>query len=450
MGAISGTELTISSVAVDLATNKFAEAFDFAQQSFATANNFLTVMSNEVQALHSLAAPSNFDLDEINITQVDFDDIGQAPADFDDSLLPTAPTKPDIVYNSYSFDKELDITLNMPSRPVTPSLDEIPVIVADLISAVEAKLNARLVDGATGLDANVEQAIWDRARSRQELENIKKYQEAENYYASRGFSIPPGALSGRLNELLIEFARNDSYLNNDIMIQQAKMALDNENAMLQIGSKYILDRLIQTSNEVIEKNKLKIQAFLGELDAYKTDIQAEVSRIDNLTKIFLGELEAFKAKTSVEVSRVESLTRVYLSELESYRTESDVLVKVYLGKLEIYKGKIEAAAAKADTIIKTLDLQLRQVLGAAEVEYKEAYINAENLKNTLALDVELIKGGAQIATQLTASALSSVNASATVGAGQSENASLSESYNNSNNTNASNSTSHNYNYNASV
>jgi hypothetical protein len=439
--------------AVNLASTKFTAAAAEATAALVSANEYLSNLGIEATRLDALAAKINYVnlIGDLDITAAEMGDVGEAPNDADLDAIPDIPTNPGITYTTYTFDKELTLSIAFPDKPTYPALDEIPVVVADTIVLLESKINTRLTDGATGLDADIEAAIWARARSRQELENINKYQEVENYYSSRGFSIPPGTLSGKLNELLIEFARNDSYLNNDILVKQAELAMQNENVMLESGIKYIIERLTQNASVIIEGNKLKIQGYLGELEGYKAEIQAEIARIEALTKVYMAELEAYKGKIEAEAVRVESMSKIYIADTQVYTATADAIVKTYLGRIEAYKGRIQAESAKVDAVIKSLDLALRQVIAIAETDMKEAAIDSENLKNATALAIELTKGGAQIAAQLAASAMSSVNASATIGGSGNEGTNINESYNTSEDTTKTDATtSHNYNYNASV
>jgi hypothetical protein len=337
--------------ALTLVNERFDEARDYANSAFVTANAFLIEMRNAAAQITAIANPTNITLEDVDISAAEMRDIGAFPLD------------PTIELN----------TVDAPDRPAAPTFKDIPEILVALTTEIETKLATRLTDGALGISATTWQAIYDRAKSRQELENLKKYEEAEKYYSSRGTSLPPGALSGKLNELLVEFARNDSYLNNDIMIQEAKMLVDNENTMLEAGTKYILQRLTENATVVIEENKMKLQLYLGQFEAYKGYMETEIARIEALVKIYVSQLEVCKTKAQVEGVRI-------------------------------------------DALVKSLELALRKVIASADVEVKEATINSENIKNAVALDIELIKGGAQIAAQLAASAMSSVNASASLGA----------------------------------
>jgi len=346
---------------VDVVTNKFNESREYAESAWNLAENYLNELSTTLREL-SVTIPTI----SVDLTQVD---IGSIISD----LNAQKPTPADLSYNIDAY-----------IAPTVPTLEEIPVILTDLINSVESKLSTRLVDGSTGLGADVEAAIWARARSRQELENIRRYREVEQYYASRGFSIPPGALTGQLNELLVEFARNDSYLNNDIMVEQARLAQANENVTIELATKYVLDRILNNANVIIASNKNKVDNFLAQADMYKIQI-------------------------TTELTRLETVSKVYITQLEAYKTEAQV------------------AAIEIESKIKPLELAIKQASIAADVELKEAELNAENLQRIYGMQVEVVKAGAQVTAQLAASAMSSVNASATLGSNSSDSSTSSTS-----------------------
>lgn len=338
----------------EIVATKFQEARNYAQEAWVVAENYLSDLSGTLKNLAT-------DIPTINIDYT--------PVDISGIIADINSQKPETADLSYSIDEFIP--------PVLPELENIPAILTDMIAAVEAKFNKRLVEGSTGLDATVEAAIWARARSRQELENAKRYRDVENYYASRGFSIPPGALSGQLNELLIEFARNDSYLNNDIMVEQARLAQANENTTLELATKYVLDRILNNANIIIASNKNKVDNFMAQVEMYKMQVQTELTRL-------------------------EAVTKVYITQLEAYKTE------------------VQVAGIEIEAKIKPLELAMKQLGITSEIELKEAELNAENIRSIYGMQVEVVKAGAQVTAQLAASAMSSVNASATMGSSVSE------------------------------
>ena len=96
-----------------------------------------------------------------------------------------------------------------------------------LDAAVKEGLLNWIENGGTGLDADVENELWERTLARTEADNERAYREAENYFASRGYDLPPGALAGRLLEINREIVRNRTQINAEISIEQARLAQNN-------------------------------------------------------------------------------------------------------------------------------------------------------------------------------------------------------------------------------
>ena len=65
-----------------------------------------------------------------------------------------------------------------------------------LMPEVEAWLERAVKDGGTGINVDVERAIWQRDRDRIQTEASAATESAFSTFAARGFPLPPGALNG--------------------------------------------------------------------------------------------------------------------------------------------------------------------------------------------------------------------------------------------------------------
>ncbi len=91
---------------------------------------------------------------------------------------------------------------------------------SDLLVALEVKLSADLAAGGSGLDETTEQAIYDRAITRQNIKTEQSYNEVLNFFSTRGHSQPPGALAYDLQVIRNIVLQVETDLNNDILVQQ--------------------------------------------------------------------------------------------------------------------------------------------------------------------------------------------------------------------------------------
>lgn len=270
-----------------------------------------------------------------------------------------------------------DVEFNFPTtKPTMGELREYPIFefpLSDfnaLNNETIAAIRAKLAAGGTGLGAAVEAAIWDRMRSRNDAKNLAAYEEAMNYFAARGWELPPGALAGRLAMIQSEILRSETDISNDIAVKQAELALDNEKFIYELAYKTCTEYQRNTVEVIAQQNKAVVDVFVAQMDGYKADVTAEAARVDALGKIIVALMDGYKAEAQAEAAVVDAKSR-----------EVEARIKLQLGK--------------------------------AEVAMKITDVEVEIAKFTYGMQVEMFKTIAQVSAQLAASALAAVNASVT-------------------------------------
>ena len=129
-------------------------------------------------------------------TTVTLESSGQVVPTFDESTLrefpnrsydvPTMATLPSIDTDFSDVDEPSDLSLTMTwAEAVLPT---------ELFTALKAKLLDNLVDGATGIDPAAEEAIYNRARTRQAADRLAEYNRINDAAADLQFAFPSGVL----------------------------------------------------------------------------------------------------------------------------------------------------------------------------------------------------------------------------------------------------------------
>lgn len=258
----------------------------------------------------------------------------------------------------------------------------------DLLEATQAELLDRIVNGGTGLNLNVEQAIWDRARNREDKNALRSMQELIKAQAARGFSRPPGALTAGLDFLAQETQNKNADLSREISIKQAELEQSNIQFALQTSlqlegqllnySNSIQDRAFKaeqvTVELALEVYKARIQQFTIELETYKVaaevfeaQIRAELARVE----IFKQQIEAQKLINDINDSRV----RLYLARIEGIKSA----VEVYKIQVDAVTSRIQAESLRLENYKTEVEVYTAQV-GAKRDEYS---IYAEQIKAEL-------------------------------------------------------------------
>jgi hypothetical protein len=326
-------------------------------------------------------------------------DPGSAPS----ISYPDIPTKPDYTLPAVPTIEDIIIpsppVLEIPIFEGTLPVDDVDlpstIFVYDeavyssvLKDAVQTSLLDTVQNGGTGLASDVEEAIWTRARARKDLEIEAAYDEAEEYFASRGFSLPPGALSGRLAAVQLETLRANQQLNYEIMIEQARLAQTNthfaitsaiqqEQTIMEYVSgvanraleaaKYTQEAAIALFNAAVSKYNLKLLTYQTCAAVYESRIRAAGLALEN----YKAQLEGVKITAdiqklqvdlySAQVSGLVTLMNLYSIEVESAK----ILGELERIKLEGYREKVNAYGAKLNAITSKYNAYQAQIAGEA-------------------------------------------------------------------------------------
>lgn len=298
------------------------------------------------------------------------------------------------------------------SDPVPFNWQESPYN-SELWQDIVVKTREGIINGGTGLNPEVEQAIWDRALSRLDIAADKAYQEAERYFAAKGFDMPPGALAAKVQEIRAEGLRARTDLTRDISVKQAELAQQNTQFMLEYGrqAETILrefhnvqqNRALEASKAIaassIEILNAQIAKYNGQIEKYKADAQVYGERVRAAlvnVEIFRGQVEG--AKVSVEVQRaladlyskqlqgVEIIASLYKTEMEGARLAMEVEAQ----KIEVFKSRVTAYVAEIDAEKTKVDAYTSAVQGekvAAELysEQVKAYVASLEVPKTQVL-----------------------------------------------------------------
>ena len=322
-----------------------------------------------------------------------------------------------------------------------------PLYQSDLQDALKIALQDFIANGGTGLGSTVEAALWARARARQALLNERTYNEAEEYYASRGYTVPPGALGGRLTEALAEQTRADALLNDEIVIKQAELA--------RAQSEFTMQAAINLEGQ--DKEKFNAMANRT-LEAAKVTAQVIVNLYDIKIRGYIAEMQGAKVEADIEKVRADagiaanrSVIDEYNANVESYKTQVqqelgivELVAKVYGFKIAGYEADAKVAALQLDAQIKVYQGKIEQTNNETTLTLKEAEMTIQSYLGALQLTADAIKAGGNISAQVAASALSAVNASASLGASQSVGWNVGHDYNYSLSNSAALSESHRY------
>jgi len=319
----------IKDIALDITTTQIAQAREYADEAFASVQEFL----EELKALFELYEIPTL---EIEMPVIEIPDINiELPPALDPLEL------------------ELVITGSLPSPPSFNDTD-----VEAMLDLVFTNINETLLNGGSGINEDVENAIYDRARNRLDEEFRDEYEKLENLYASRGFDVLPGVVASLMARLSSEIVRKSEDLNNDILVNQTKLA--------QTQTQFALTTCIELFKVRLQEYAVRVEAYVAEINGYISGIQAQVAVIEAKVKVLEANVAQYVATVEMQKAYYETLSTKISLELQKAKIEADILISEMEANLKVF------------TVVKELQL-------------------------------EAAKAGGSVMAQLAASALSSIN-----------------------------------------
>lgn len=264
------------------------------------------------------------------------------------------------------------------------------------MARIETQLTNYL-NGGTGLNPTAENAIYERARGKNDAEARRVRDQAYGEAASRGFTLPTGTLMSAIQQARQAGADNNARAAGEIVVMQAEMEQKNlqfavttsaglrstmVNAMLsymqnlgQINGQ-ALDYAKSMLGAIVEMYNTAVKVYSLKLDGYK----AEAAVFETLMRAALAGIEIYKA----EIDALKVLTQVDVVKIDVYKARIDVLTSLS----NMYRTQVEAVVSKASLEKLKIDVFHAQVQAyGAQVQAK----NSEYQGYTAAIGGETAK-----------------------------------------------------------
>lgn len=263
---------------------------------------------------------------------------------------------------------------------------------SQLLTDLKSYLDNIIVNGGTGLNPSVEQAMWDRAREREALSRADALKDLDRM-EELGFMLPSGAYLDARVKITTESDYANRGSSREIMIKQAELAYQSIQSALehsiQIEGKSmdytnaVEQRLFEATRYATEAGiaiyNAQVQAYAAYLDAYKTKVQIYTAQV----QAQLALVEVYKAEVQAELAKAQinhELVAVYEAQIEA----SLSAIKIYEAQLDGIKTKAEIEKIKIDMYGEEVRAYAAKVNAyTAGVEGYRATIQAEGVKEDI-------------------------------------------------------------------
>lgn len=242
-----------------------------------------------------------------------------------------------------------------------------PTYAPEIIDEVLVQIR-RLWDGGSGIPPAVEQAMVERAMSREDMIANREIDAVAEEFSLRGFTMPNGVQAARADQMRQDLAVKKLALNRDLTIEFAKYQIENVRFAVQQGIAAenvfvniflnMAERLFQAAKFQIES---QIQIYGAQVSLYNAQINAYQIRaqvFDIQVKAALSYIEVFKAEVEAEIARGqinEQRVRTYSAQVQALMTG-----------VEVFKAQMQGAAVQADVIRNVIEAYKADVQAYAE------------------------------------------------------------------------------------
>lgn len=218
------------------------------------------------------------------------------------------------------------------------------------------RLNTYL-EGGTALPEEVEQGIYDRARSRVYNELRHTEGQAWEQAARRGHTLPPGILLQQVRQAHQDAANNNAQTAHEVAKQQAELEQQNLQfavstavelqAAVRNGSVQYAQTLLQVNQQAMQYAQsvigYMVEAYNLAVQKYRTDLEHEQTRI----QIFEARIRSEMAKVdkfNAEVRFAEAIGQMNQLDLQQMAQELDI----NRNRISLYAEEMRAVATRLE------------------------------------------------------------------------------------------------------
>lgn len=251
--------------------------------------------------------------------------------------LPTAPSIQQIEIPPPPSVQLPEFTHEMPINDLIPPVNTFTYTERDylssLLDAVKTKLQDTITTGGTGLGVEIETAQIERQQERDAKLNREAIDNLVSEYSGKGFDLPTGALLAATRKILSDFEDRKLDQSRDILIEHAKLAL--ENYRLALASGIQVEQILIAHHDAVAERALNVQKAVADI----------------AINIFNAEVNNYNAKlrtAEVAATIYEIKIKAILQQLEYYRLQIEsakVTAEVQALYVDLYKASLEGLNA---------------------------------------------------------------------------------------------------------
>lgn len=217
-------------------------------------------------------------------------------------FVPSAvePDIPPVTDSIVQYDAQLEKVIDLLSGQLAGFFRTYYPLESDAFDEATNWLVNQITNGGTGINPTIETALWQRARDRIGADTRKTEQQISTGYAAKGYSLPPGAMLGKIDEVRIAGLRAIGESSSGIAIEQFKtevemvkfaveMAINSRKMAMDAAADYIR-AIASAPDSAVRTMNMKDENMARMMSAAATWYNARLNRDEIVLKGKLAEL----------------------------------------------------------------------------------------------------------------------------------------------------------------
>lgn len=264
-----------------------------------------------------------------------------------------------------------------------------------------AQLLNNLINGGYGINTEDENALWARARERENRGISAATREATRQMAARGFSLPPGALLAQIQSATQDGYEKISTASRDIALKRADMYVENRKftfaqvkEMEQLAvtlhmsaaeralntSKYVAEFGINLFNLNVARYNAKLDGFKAGVIEFEAKVRQAAMKLETQklklqrTSLELDTQKNYLQRFSTEVEAARTSIEVYKTDVDAARSEAEADISVTRSKVDVFTAELGANKVISD--IYRTDVEAQKTLADVALGEQRVKVDA--------------------------------------------------------------------------
>jgi hypothetical protein len=265
------------------------------------------------------------------------------------SVTAVEPEIPTVADSTLSYEAQLAKLIALLSDQLADFYAKYYPLVSDAFDEATSWLVSTITNGGTGVNAGVENQIWQRARERISSEGLKLENQLVTAFAAKGYTLVPGALIAKIGEVRFEAFGKIGEASTAIAAKQIEIeietikfavgeALKSRFMAMQAAGDYI--RAIATAPDAAAK-----------VAGLNTDVQAKMMQA--AAGFYEARLGRDKLVLTSKLAEMDSRDVVYKHRRDNAIQADNVKIQALSAAADVFARTASAALSSLNSIAST-------------------------------------------------------------------------------------------------